>query len=126
MTRSGVAAWVCSFAITGYLFSGELERVAASAAFLGKWLVVLLLAAFTGYIFRKFYNRQKFLRKLKIARITPEELKEKIDAGEDISSGRTHVTLAGLRSKSGDDSWRAAHRCRGIREEVYEVIPRDG
>ena len=70
--------------ITGYAFSSELERVAARAAYLGEWLLVLLLAAFAGYILWKFYNRQKFLRKLKIARITPEELKGKIDAGEDI------------------------------------------
>ena len=27
--------------MTGYVFSGELERVAASAAYLGEWLLVL-------------------------------------------------------------------------------------
>ena len=76
----GAIAWVSAFTITGYAFSGELEHVAARAAYLGEWLLVILLAAFAGYILWKFYNRQKFLRKLKISRITPEELKEKIDA----------------------------------------------
>src|SRR5260221_13934577 len=71
----GALAWVAACTITGYVFSGELERVAARASYLGAWLLVLLLAAFAGYILWKFYHRQKFLRKLKIARITPEELK---------------------------------------------------
>ena len=29
-------------------------------------------------------QRQRFIRKLRIARITPEELKRKLDAGEDL------------------------------------------
>src|SRR5450631_1712110 len=55
----GALAWVSVFTITGYAFSGELEHVAARAAYLGEWLLVLLLAGFAGYIFWKFYNRQK-------------------------------------------------------------------
>ena len=81
---AGSLIWVGAFTVTGYMFSGELERVARNAAYLGEWLFVLLLAAFGGYIGWKFYNRRRFLRKLRIARITPEELKEKIDAGEDV------------------------------------------
>jgi membrane protein DedA with SNARE-associated domain/rhodanese-related sulfurtransferase len=119
----GTLAWVGSFAITGYLFSGELERVAARAAFLGEWLVVLLLAAFTAYILWKFYNRQKFLRKLKIARITPEELKGKIDAGEDILVVDLRHSLdfdANPETIPG-----ALHIDAAEFEEAYEVIPRD-
>jgi len=36
------------------------------------------------YVAYKFIARQRFLRELRIARITPEELKKKIDAGEDL------------------------------------------
>jgi hypothetical protein len=32
----------------------------------------------------KYINRQRFLRRLRIARIAPEELKHKLDAGEDV------------------------------------------
>src|ERR1700688_1018643 len=35
----GTIAWVSAFTITGYAFSGELEHVAARAAYLGKWLL---------------------------------------------------------------------------------------
>ena len=119
----GALAWGSALTITGYAFSGELERVAARAAYLGEWLLVLLLAAFAGYILWKFYNRQKFLRKLRIARITPEELKEKIDAGEDI-------IVVDLRHSLDFDAYPetipgALHIDAADLEEAYEVIPRD-
>ena len=119
----GAIAWVSAFTITGYAFSGELEHVAARAAYLGEWLLVILLAAFAGYILWKFYNRQKFLRKLKIARITPEELKEKIDAGEDILIVDLRHALdfeANPETIPG-----ALHIDAADLEEAYEVIPRD-
>jgi rhodanese-related sulfurtransferase len=37
------------------------------------------------YIVFKFVARQRFLRELRIARITVDELKEKLDAGEQIT-----------------------------------------
>jgi len=40
------------------------------------------LAAYIGY---KFIARQRFLRELRIARITVDELKQKIDAGEPVT-----------------------------------------
>ena len=119
----GTLAWVSAFAITGYAFSSELERVAARAAYLGEWLLVLLLAAFAGYILWKFYNRQKFLRKLKIARITPEELKGKIDAGEDILVVDLRHSLdfdANPETIPG-----ALHIDAAELEEAFEVIPRN-
>jgi hypothetical protein len=36
------------------------------------------------YIIVKYSQRRRFLRHLRIARITPEELKSKLDAGEDL------------------------------------------
>jgi membrane protein DedA with SNARE-associated domain/rhodanese-related sulfurtransferase len=119
----GALAWVSVFTITGYAFSGELEHVAARAAYLGEWLLVLLLAGFAGYIFWKFYNRQKFLRKLKIARITPEELKEKLDAGEDIIVVDLRHSLdfdANPETIPG-----ALHVDAAELEEASDVIPRD-
>jgi membrane protein DedA with SNARE-associated domain/rhodanese-related sulfurtransferase len=119
----GALAWVGAFTITGYAFSGELERVAAQAAYLGEGLLFLLVAAFAGYILWKFYNRQKFLRKLKIARITPEELKEKMDAGEDILVVDLRHSLdfdANPETIPG-----ALHVDAAELEEAAEVIPRD-
>jgi hypothetical protein len=68
----------------GYIFSGQIERVAEYLASLGGWLLVLLLAAFAAYLTKKFVARQRFLRELRISRITVDELKEKIDSGEEL------------------------------------------
>src|SRR5947208_3133591 len=73
-----------SFLGLGYLFSGEIERLAEHLAALGGWLLVLLLGVLGAYIAYKFVARQRFLRDLRISRITADELKEKIDAGEEL------------------------------------------
>lgn len=80
----GVMLWVGAFVGLGYVFSDQLERVADHAFRLGTGLLVLLLVALAGYIGWKYLHRRRFLRELRIARITPEELKRKLDAGEDV------------------------------------------
>ena len=80
----GSAVWGISFLGAGYIFSEQIERVAERAATLGSWLAVLLIGGLAAYIVWKFLTRQKFLRDLRIARITPEELKTKIDAAEEM------------------------------------------
>lgn len=47
----GALLWVSAYSITGYVFSGELERVAAHAAYLGEWVLVIVAGGFAGYIF---------------------------------------------------------------------------
>jgi len=81
----GSALWAGAFLGVGYAFAGEIERVAARLASLGGWLLVVLAGALAAYIGYKFVARQRFLRELRIARITADELKEKIDAGEQVT-----------------------------------------
>ncbi len=81
---AGTLLWAGTFLGLGFVFSGEIERLAERLASLGGWLLVLLLAVLAAYITYKFVARQRFLRELRISRITPEELKEKIDSGEDL------------------------------------------
>jgi membrane protein DedA with SNARE-associated domain len=80
----GSLLWAGTFLGLGYVFSGQIERIAEHLASLGGWLVVLIVAALASYISYKFIARQRFLRELRIARITVDELKEKIDAGEEL------------------------------------------
>jgi rhodanese-related sulfurtransferase len=119
----GTLLWVSAFTMTGYAFSGQLERVAANAAYMGEWLLLILAGGFAGYIGWKFYNRRRFLSRLKIARITPEELKEKIDSGED-------VLIVDLRhaldfEAQPETILGALHMDAAELEEAHEVIPRD-
>jgi rhodanese-related sulfurtransferase len=108
---------------SGYAFSGQLEWIAARMAYLGEWLLVLALAGFAGYIGWKYYHRQKFLRNLRIARITPEELKSKIDAGEDIIIVDLRHALDFANQPETIPG--ALHMDAAELEEANEVIPRD-
>ena len=120
---TGALLWAGAYTILGFAFSNQLERVAAKAALLGEWLLVILIAGFAGYICWKYYKRERFLRKLKIARITPEELKGKMDAGED-------VLIVDLRHSLDFDANPetipgALHIDAAELDEASEVIPRD-
>jgi membrane protein DedA with SNARE-associated domain/rhodanese-related sulfurtransferase len=119
----GTLLWAASYIGTGYAFSGELERVAAHLAFLGRGLFVLLFGALLLYVGWKYFNRRRFLRKLRIARISPEELREKLDAGEDIIV----VDLRhGLEFDAEPETIPGAvHMDTAELEEAIEVIPRD-
>lgn len=80
----GASLWASCFLGLGYLFSGEIERIAERAASLGSGLAVILIGVLAAYLSYKFIARRRFMRELRIARITVDELKQKLDAGEDI------------------------------------------
>jgi len=80
----GSLLWAGAFLLAGYIFSEQIEKIAERASSLGSGLMVLIVGALGGYITWKFIGRQRFLRELRIGRITPEELKEKIDAAEEL------------------------------------------
>ncbi len=79
---SGTLVWSFVFIGMGYLLNQQLVRISQLAARLGNWLFVLLLGAFAVYLVAKYVRRRRFIRALAVARITPEELKQKMDAGE--------------------------------------------
>jgi membrane protein DedA with SNARE-associated domain len=81
---AGTAIWALLFAGLGYLFDAQLERVARVADSLGDGLLVLLLGGLVLYLAVNLVRRRRFLRELDVARIAPEELKQKLDAGERI------------------------------------------
>ena len=78
----GSCLWVGLFAGLGNLFSDQIEEAAFYAMRLGTSLVGLVFASLAAYIVWKCVQRQRFLHRLRMARITPEELKHKLDAGE--------------------------------------------
>jgi len=78
----GAVVWSSAWIGVGFVFSSQLEVAASYAARLGDGLGVLVGLAVAGYIGYKYLARQRFLRKIRIARITPEALKTKLDTGE--------------------------------------------
>jgi membrane protein DedA with SNARE-associated domain len=81
---AGALLWAGSYFALGYAFSGQLERVAEIAAGLGSRLLALVAAALALYLAWKYAQRRRFIRELTVARITPDELRRRLDAGEDV------------------------------------------
>src|SRR5262245_50826943 len=80
----GVMLWSGTYASLGYIFSPEVERILDYLSTLGTSVLILLLAAMVVYVGYKLNQRRKYLKMLSVIRITPEELKAKMDANEKV------------------------------------------
>jgi membrane protein DedA with SNARE-associated domain/rhodanese-related sulfurtransferase len=77
----GAILWSSVYTALGYVFSNQLDHVAEYTAELGKVLALLGIAGVGAVIILRLIRWYRFLRKFRLARITPEELKEKLDTG---------------------------------------------
>jgi membrane protein DedA with SNARE-associated domain len=80
-TGLGGLIWAGAWSGLGWVFSEQLELIADYASRFGNWALVVCAVALVAYIGGKYISRQRFLRKIRIARITPEELKRRMDEG---------------------------------------------
>jgi membrane protein DedA with SNARE-associated domain len=80
----GALLYVGTFVGLGFIFSNQLEQLVSRVASLGFSFLVIVVAGFAAYIGWKYIQRRRFIRSLRIARITPDELRKKIEAGEDV------------------------------------------
>src|ERR1041385_7055531 len=80
----GILLWIGTFELLGYVFSDQLEDVVAYASRFGGLLTVLFVGALAAYVGWKYAQRRRFLRSLRVARITPEQLKAELDGGADL------------------------------------------
>lgn len=77
----GVLLWAGLWTSVGYLFSDAITTIVAHLARAERVLVAMALVV-AGYFLTKLVRRRLFLRALRIARIAPEALKRRLDAGE--------------------------------------------
>ena len=124
----GATLWSGAYAGLGYIFSEDLDRAVAYAARMGKLLAVITLAGLCIYVGRKLVRWHRFMREFRLARITPEELKQRLDAGEqvlivDLQGGRRHPPEPqGILGAVRIDP----HRLEQYRERVKRAqLPRD-
>jgi membrane protein DedA with SNARE-associated domain len=89
----GIVMWSGAYLTVGYLFSDQIEDALGYAQRLGSRVLILLAGLFAAWIVWKFIQRRRFLRKLKVARITPEELRDRMGAGEDLYIVDLRTTL---------------------------------
>lgn len=80
----GSLLFAVALVLPGYLFSHQLERLLRVISASGRvvlWSVALSLVA---YIALKYLRRAQFIRHLRVARISPEELKDRLEGSTDL------------------------------------------
>jgi membrane protein DedA with SNARE-associated domain len=117
----GVVIWSAAYIGVGYVFSGQLELALVYVQRMGSGFAVLVAGLIAAWIFWKFIQRRRFLNQLDSVRITPEELRDRIDAGEDLY-------VVDLRSKLEKESSSFPGAVRISAEDLTansELLPRD-
>ncbi len=77
----GAFIWAGSAVATGRLFHKTIGRALDYLENLGGWALAIVIALFALIIVVKWWQRARFLRDLRMARITVHELKELMDGG---------------------------------------------
>ncbi len=80
----GAVIWSGTLICLGRAFSSQLETLAGAGLGAGAALGALLAGGLAGWLAWKLYRRHRFLRQIRTHRITPKELKARLDTGEDI------------------------------------------
>jgi membrane protein DedA with SNARE-associated domain len=80
----GIFIWVGVFTLLGYQFGQEIEEHVTNTSGAGTWIGLIVPVGLAVYILWKYFQRKRFLQQLAIARISPEEVKQRLDTGEDL------------------------------------------
>ena len=78
-------AWSAAYLAAGFVFRNQLERAAEHANRLGSWLLLALAGGLAAYIALKYYQRRRFIRDLRVARVTPQQLWDMLESGADVT-----------------------------------------
>jgi len=81
LNGAGSLLWAAAFALIGYVPARKLPIDVLLEEAAG-WLLLLLILALIGNVAYKFYQRRKFIESLRVVRLSPVELKDCIDRGE--------------------------------------------
>ena len=76
--------WAATWGGLGYLTGEAVQRVTDESARVGRILAALVAAGLVIYIGGKWIQRRRFLRNLRVARISQDDVKRALDAGESI------------------------------------------
>jgi membrane protein DedA with SNARE-associated domain len=119
-TLAGSTIWVVAFMSIGYAFHSRIDAVAAELANTGGRVVALLGVLLVLYLLFKWYQRRRFIRTLLVARVTPE----------DVINRLPEVTVLDMRSEFEvrEQGFRlpgAMWFDRRRLEELHQGIPRD-
>ena len=80
----GALLWATSYVVLGWLFRTQLERLADFFLRMGAGFGIVVVVSLAAYIGYRYWHRRVLYRELRMSRIAPWELKDRIDKGEDL------------------------------------------
>ena len=115
----GSLLYTGTFILVGAIFSHQLDQILGALDSLGSGALALVIGIVVLYLGYKYYQRQRLLKQLRMARITVDDLYQKLETGENViildlrSSaevdrdpsfirGARHVTMDDLKSRHQD------------------------
>ncbi len=81
-SAGGALLWLTAYGGLGYVLSDRIAQLADKAEEMGNTLTIVVVALFAAYIVWKVIQRQRVLRTIRTARITPDQLHEMIAGGD--------------------------------------------
>jgi membrane protein DedA with SNARE-associated domain/rhodanese-related sulfurtransferase len=80
----GAILWASAYTALGYVFSNQLDRVVTYSAGLAKLVLLAAVAVLVVFIVLRLFRLYRFLAKFRLAGITPDQLRDKLLAREEI------------------------------------------
>jgi membrane protein DedA with SNARE-associated domain len=78
---AGCILWAGAYLGLGWLFHKEVDKIIASLGLYGRGAGLVILALLAVYLAYKYFQRRRFIRNLRINRITPEEVQALLAEG---------------------------------------------
>ena len=75
----GAALWVGVAVTLGYVFSNAIEDVMKTLTSLGRYGVMIVVAGFVAWIAFKWWSRYRFIKQLRMDRVSVDELREMME-----------------------------------------------
>jgi rhodanese-related sulfurtransferase len=81
----GTLLWSGTYLLAGFIFHRQVSAIIEALGLLGRKAGIVAFSLIGLYLVLKYTQRRRLLRQLRIDRITPEELRRSLDAGESLT-----------------------------------------
>ena len=123
----GAALWSGVGIGLGYLFRNAIEQVMNKLSALGKYGLMLVIAAFVAWILVKWWRRYLFIKQLRMDRVSVTELrdlmeKKQVQALVDVRSAITQAATGRIPGARAIDMQRIADGFKGVPVEGEVIV----
>ena len=78
---AGCTLWVSAYLALGWLFHKQVDTIISSLGLYGRGAGLVILSLLAIYLAYKYFQRWRFIRNLRVNRVTPEQVRDLITAG---------------------------------------------